>query len=97
MGAERIPAENRGDKPEDCKPLMNAHRELAWLISQGLSEADIIYFFINDRGFTEAGAYDLLEQVGLEFGTHRAYSPHLLNDSITPERRKFLQELSIEK
>jgi hypothetical protein len=75
---------------------MDYRPDLVRLVSNGASEGDIVHFLIKSRNCTVADAYDLIERAGIEFGNLRGArtSSRLLNDSISPERRKYLQELS---
>jgi hypothetical protein len=69
--------------------------DLVRLLIEGASESDIIYFFVNECGYTPTEAYELLDRTSIEFGTIRRISAKQLNDDITPERRRYLQELSL--
>ena len=74
---------------------MNYRADLVRLISEGASEADIIYFFVNERSYTPTEAYEMLDHVPIEFGIIRRIFSKQLNDNITPERRRYLQQLSL--
>jgi hypothetical protein len=74
---------------------VNNRRDLVQLISNGASEADIIYFFVNERQYTPTEAYEMLDRIPIEFGAIRRLTPKQLNDGITPERRRYLQDLSL--
>ena len=76
---------------------MNHRPDLVRLITQGASEAEIVKYFQNERKLSQFESYALLEDAGIEFGriTNLAFRK-LPDDGISEERRKYLQDLSLE-
>jgi hypothetical protein len=77
---------------------MNHRPDLVRLVTAGASEAELVEFLQKEHQCTEVEAYEVLEAAGVEFGRHRTFGAPtrpLPNDTISDERRRYLQQLSL--